>query len=344
MITGDLDRALASALAAAGDLPFTGGTWRPAPGGSPLGYATSLAPAVAARASRPAHDVAAALAGHLSGQTWITAVRPAGNGYLTIEVTPQALAASAAAMAAAGPACADSAILAGQAVTAPPWPDLAAEPGWPQAWLAQARAMTGRLAAAAGASVHELTGPERGTPGASADTGLPSPVSTAVACLGADAVRYWLARLPQRSVPRRGPPLAALPGPFAAVQQAHAEAASTLRWAADLGIERVGPGDRLAELLGDPAEQALLSLLSYLPVRVAAAARRRRPDELPRYLEQLGQAWLRCRRARPALPFGGRAAPRDAVTAGARLLLADAARAALAAGLGLTGVGAAGRM
>ena len=38
---------------------------------------------------------------------------------------------------------------------------------------------------------------------------------------------------------------------------------------------------RLAALLGSPAEQDLLGLLSWLPVRVAAAARRRRPDELP---------------------------------------------------------------
>ena len=64
----------------------------------------------------------------------------------------------------------------------------------------------------------------------------------------------------------------------------------------------------------------------------------------PRYLELVGEAWLECRRARPALPFGGRAAARETEVVSARLLLADAARAVLAAGLGLTGIQAASRM
>ncbi len=119
-----------------------------------------------------------------------------------------------------------------------------------------------------------------------------------------------------------------------------------MRWAADLGIERIEPGNGLADLLASPAERALLGLLSFLPVRVAAAARRGRPDEIPRYLERVGEAWLACKQAAPALPFGGQAAPGDLDKRArrARLLLADAARTVLETGLALTGVTPAARM
>jgi arginyl-tRNA synthetase len=103
--------------------------------------------------------------------------------------------------------------------------------------------------------------------------------------------------------------------------------------AADLHLE---PGDP-ADWLGSPAEQALLGLLPWLPVRVAAAAARGRPDELPFFLEAVSDAWLAVRLAAPALPFGGRAAPADPAVAGARLTLAGAVRDVLARGLTLTG-------
>lgn len=128
--------------------------------------------------------------------------------------------------------------------------------------------------------------------------------------------------------------------PLYPVQQAHASAASALRWAADLGLEPAETTDRLGAQLSSPAEVALLGLLSFLPVRVAAAARRGRPDELPRYLEQVTASWLTCRLEAPALPFGGRAAPSDPAQAGARLVLARAVAAVVAAGLALTGVAA----
>ena len=73
---------------------------------------------------------------------------------------------------------------------------------------------------------------------------------------------------------------------------------------------------------------------------VAGAARRRQPDELPRYLERLASAWLDVREDCPALPFGGRAAPGGAAGTSARLWLAEAAATALAAGLDLVGVSA----
>ena len=343
MITGDLDRILASALHTVGDLPFTAGTWRPAPAGWPVGYATSLAFELAAASGRSAADLAADLAGAVTAESWIAAARPAGNGYLTIEVTAQALAASAAAMAVAGQASAASTILSGTVATVAPWPDLAAEPDWQRAWQAQAEVMAG-LAQAAGARVTTVPGRERGTLGAGAVAGPPSPVRATVAYLGADAARYWLAGAGPGHVARLRPRSTGAADPFYVVRQAHAEAASTLRWAADLGIKRADPGERLSELLDSPAEHGLLWLLSFFPVRVAAAARRRRCDEVPRYLDQVGLAWLECRRARPALPFGGQAAPTEPAAVSARLLLADAARAVLAAGLGLTGIDVTGRM
>jgi arginyl-tRNA synthetase len=173
-------------------------------------------------------------------------------------------------------------------------------------------------------------------------------VADAVAYFGSASVRYRLARtMPGQRVRPPSPKLAGpgghLADPLYSVQQAHAAAASTLRWGADLGLEPAQTTDGLGRQLGAPAERALLSLLSFLPVRVAAAARRDRPDELPRYLEQVSAMWLTCRLQAPALPFGGRAAPRGAATAGARLVLAQAVAAVIAAGLALTGIAVRGR-
>jgi arginyl-tRNA synthetase len=356
VITGDLDQELAAslaALAAGGELPaasaqFTpGGTWRPAPGGDPARYATSLPFEIARQSGCTPADVAAVLAGPLRAIPWVQAADPAGDGYLTITVTHEALAASAARMAAAGLACANSAILRGTTATVRPWPDLAAARSWHDAWQDQSDTMTGRLAQAAGATVTISSEWERGALPSRSSRGSQSPMYAAVTYLGASSVRYRLARtLPGASAEleqlSRARTRAA--DPLYPLQQAHADAASTLRWASDLKVERADPGQRLADLLCSPRERDLLGLLSWLPVRVAAAARRRRPDELPRYLEQVAAAWLACRQAAPALPFGGLAAPDDPAVASARLVLADAVRVVLAAGLALTGITASDRL
>jgi len=160
-----------------------------------------------------------------------------------------------------------------------------------------------------------------------------------VAWFGVSAVRYGLARTSPGRIAELGSALlrpgASGPDPLYPVRQAHASAGSTLRWAADLHLQ---PGDP-ADLLGSPAEQALLGLLPWLPVRVAAAAARGRPDELPFFLEAVSDAWLAVRLAAPSLPFGGRAAPTDPALAGARLTLASAVRHVLGCGLTLTGAG-----
>ncbi len=291
--------------------------------------------------------MAAVLAASLRDIPWIRRAESAGDGYLTIMVTSQALAESAARMAAAGHACAQSAILRGTATTVRPWPDLAAARSWTDAWQDQADTMTGRLAQAAGATVTISSEWERGVLQPRATRDKRSPVYAAVAYLGASSVRYRLAR----TLPGNTAQLAELSelrartaDPLYPVQQAHADAASTLRWAADLELDSPEPGERLADLLVTPAEQELLGVLSWLPVRVAAAARRHRPDEVPRYLEQLAAAWLACKQAAPALPFGGVAAPSEPELASARLVLADAVRVALAAGLALTGISATERL
>jgi len=355
VITADLDAALArslTTLAADGVLPavasqFTpAGTWRPALGGGSAGYATSVAFEIARLNGRSPAELAAELAESLRGIPWILTAEPSIAGYLTITVTPQALADSAARMAAAGLTCTNSTILRGTAATVRLWPDLTAAQSWQQAWQEQADSMTGRLAQAAGATVTISPDWERG--GAGAHAARPdSPVQAAVAYLGVSSVRYRLARTP----PGNGARLEQLAqvnvrqaDPLYPVQQAHADAASTLRWGADLGIEPGGHEGNLADLLGSPAEQALLGLLSWLQVRVASAARRHRPDDLPRYLEQVVAAWLACRQASPALPFAGQAGPADPAVASARLVLADAVRAVLAAGLALTGISASDRL
>jgi arginyl-tRNA synthetase len=356
VITGDLDRELAAcvtALAASGALPaaaaqFTpGGTWRSAPGDNPASFATSLPFEIARHNSRSPAEVASVLAGPLRAIPWIEAAESASGGYLTITVTPQALAASAARMAAAGQACAQSTILRGTAATVRPWPDLAAARSWADAWQDQADTMTGRLAQSAGATVTITSEWERGGLEPRPARDMRSPVYAAVAYRGASSVRYWLARtLPGAAAQLAGwsEPRAHAADPLYPVQQAHADAASTLRWAAELELDSLDPGERLADLLIAPVEQELLGLLSWLPVRVAAAARRHRPDEVPRYLERVAAAWLECTQAAPALPFGGTAAPSEPELASARLVLADAARAALAAGLTLTGITATDRL
>ena len=356
MITADLDRELATSVAALttdGSLPATAsrlpiaGTWRPAPDGNPASYASAVTFEISQLGTMTPASLAAELAERLRFLPWIEAARPSGDGYLTVTVTPQAQATSAFRMVMDGLTCAHSAILDGATATVRPWPELAAAASWQQAWQQQADAMIGRLAQAAGASVTVLSDGERGSTGEAPLSSARPPVQAAVEYFGADWVRYRLARTMPGAAARLS--RFTLPGvrtadPLYSVQQAHAAAASTLRWAGELQLDTPGPGERAGELLSSPAEREMLGLLSFLPVRVAAAARRGRPDELPRYLEQVSAAWLACQQAAPALPFGGRAAARDAHVVSSRLLLAGAVAAALAAGLALTGISARNRL
>ncbi len=381
MIPGDIGAEIARVLqimVTSGELPPraaslpAAGTWRPAPagaGGGPGTYATSLPLALARLAGVAAEPVAGHLAAGLAAVPWISTARVTGRGYLTVTVTAACLAALPARIVASGQAAAASGALAGRRLTAPRLTDPATAPDWARAWRTQREALAGRLADAAGAEVLFFDAQRERTPESPAQASVGAapmtaadpggrpvaeagrgPVAAAVARHGAEAVRYALARTSALRVGaitgQLGLPLD-LANPFVMVRYAHADAASTRRWAADLGLapdRQEEPPDRAPNLMRP--ELVLVDKLSWLPERVAAAARRGRPADLAAYLESLAGAWLDCADSCPALPFRGRGAP--AVPAGeqaaARLELSDAARIVLAAGLASLGISAPARM
>jgi arginyl-tRNA synthetase len=392
-MTGDLTAALATAAAtavASGGLPGDGGlgahpglacgTWRPVPaeaGGGPGSYATTLPFALARRLAADPARVAAVLSEALRsepGDAGIGDVSVTGGGYLSITVTPDALARLAVRITEAGPGCARSLALQGVRVSAPRDARLVTARDWPDAWQRLTAELAGRLAEAAGAEV-TWTPPERGDtapgkeqhgepgpgePGLADGTGRPA--AEAIAYAGEDAVRFALSRLAS-GVPRLPGPdldprvLAAqqLGNPAYAVRYAHAHAASALRQVADLGLP--GPDAERFQpcLLAHPSERVLLDAMSWLPERVAGAARRRQPHVVAAYLEELAGQYFDWQEACPVMRPGsvppGPADPRPAggPPAGgeliqARLQLASAAQTVLGTGLRLLGIAAPSRI
>ena len=350
MITADLRRAIARAASDAG----FGDAGDPGlrPGGVPGRYASSVAFGLAKTLGEPATDVAGALAGRLAGEPWIAEAAVTGPGYLTVTVTAEAIAVLPARIVEAGPECARSDALRGRVSAAPPAASLAAAAGWEQARQALAAELTARLAEAAGATVTSFDFPERevvSPPGTLFPPGG-SPVAAAIAFAGPDAVRFALARAaPGRPVTVDPEVIARhVPGnPAYAVRYAHSRAASWPRWVSGrLGVsaEHRAPEGPGAAALGlgaaqprppaDPGERALLDALSWLPERVAVAARRGRPDEFARYLEELAYSTI------DIIGFSGNASD----SGSGRLSLAAAARTGLAAGLGLLGIDAPDRL
>jgi arginyl-tRNA synthetase len=352
VITGDLDRALATPIGSAG-------TWRPAPPGTVFGlrtYVTTIAfwlarsEAAGPDAAGP-RAIAATLAARLGGLDWVAAAAVTGGGYLAVTVTADALATLAVRITQAGPGCARSSALAGTSLAGPAAADLSSAGSWEEARQRVHTAVTGRLAAAAGAHVSREHDAERIASPQPAAAATASPVAEAIAYAGTDAITYALARLSPRGPARVDARLAAahhLGNPAYAVRYAHAHAASALRQAADLGLGRGEAAGFQPRMLAHPGEQALLHELSWLPERVAGAARRRRPDVLAHFLEGLARAYFDCQETCPAA-WPGMAEPSPgegtAVQVGAaRLWLAAAARTALGAGLGLFGVDAPERL
>lgn len=368
MIPADIGAEIARLLragVATGEWPATAaelsaaGTWRPAPSGAgdaARSYATSLPLSLASLAGRSPTSVAEALAPGLTAMPWIDSARVTGDGYLTVTVTYDHLANLAARIVAKEGAAANSDALAGRKLTTPVQPDLSAASTWELAWQAQRDVLTGRLARAAGAQLvfddpeQDLAHPSarQAGPGSVPVTGAQrSLVADAIAFYGAGAVSYALARTPAPktdSITRQLRLPLDLDNPFVLVRYAHADAASTLRWASDLELSARQEPCRAAAAARElvQPELALLNAMSWLPERVAAAARRRRPAELAAHLEYLAQRWLDCRECCPVMPFHGSAAPGrdDGERTAARLCLADAARAAISSGLGLLGIGA----
>ena len=383
MITGELSDAVAAAAGAAQaagelagralpDAAALAGRWRPVPtaaGGGPGSYASSIPFLLASRsAGDPAH-IAAVLAARLTdagAAAGICRAAVTGPGYLSLTVSPETLGRLAARITQAGPGCARSAALRGTTVTAPARTVLAAAGSWDEAW----RWLTAELGPAGqrGGRRRQLDGSRR----------IPwwrlSPARSraAVAFAGPDAIRYALIRaVPSGSGPGRhiraiDPRAAAaqhLGNPFYAVRYAHAHAASILRQSADLGLPAADAAQFQPRLLAHPREQALLDAMSWLPERVAGAARRGQPHVLAAYLEELAGKYLDwqecCSLSQPgAFPPGpdghpGRTATRPdepsrpdqrggTALGQARLVLAAAARTVLGTGLGLLGVAAPG--
>jgi arginyl-tRNA synthetase len=274
---------------------------------------------------------AGGLAARLREQLWIAKAEVTGPGFVTVTVTHATLARLAIRIPHAGLACAESDALAGHTIAPPrsalPIPGVA---DWPQARAALAAELTVRLAAAAGAVID----PERAQVPAPPPPSR-GPVAEAVAHAGPDAVRFALARMPPGG---RAPEAAViarhvLANPAYAVRYAHAAAAAVLRWAAALGIRPAGFTPRL---LAEPGELALLDALSWLPERVAVAARRGRPDEFAGYLAELA--------ARTIDTMSTSSFRKIQDISSERLWLADAARTGLAAGLGLLGIEAPSRL
>ncbi|HEX7268831.1 MAG TPA: hypothetical protein VF256_15590, partial [Streptosporangiaceae bacterium] len=234
MITGDLDRALATTVSSAG-------TWRPAPAGTARGprtYATTIAFRLAGgHTSGPGgpRAIAAGLAARLRELSWVEAATVASGGYLVVTVTADALACLAVRITEAGPACDHSSALAGTGLTAPEAVSLASARTWEEARQRVHAAVTGRLAEAAGAHVKTQHDAERiAAPDPPARVTATSVVAEVIAYAGADAVTYALARLPPRGPARVDARLAAahhLGNPAYAVRYAHAHAASALRQA-----------------------------------------------------------------------------------------------------------------
>ena len=342
MISRDLRRAIAHAVAAAG-FPHV-----PDPGLRPTGVPGQYAASVALTLSPNPRETAGTLAESLAQEPWIATAVVTGPGYLTITVTPAALAAVADSIIDAGAACATSAALAGQTVPAAPAGDPLTAPTWEKARAALAVRLTARLAAAASATVAEYPSAERVLASPSVTTDRDSGVARAVAFAGRDAVLFTLARaipgkplrVDQEIIARHVPA-----NPAYAVRYAHARAASGLRWAA-ASSAAVTPGTEAVPPCppADSGELALLDALSWLPERVATAARRGRPDEFARYLEDLASVTVDVLSSASHPGTRGTGRGKEAAPGSDRLALPAAARTGLAAGLGLLEVSAPERL
>jgi arginyl-tRNA synthetase len=327
------------------------------PGGGPGSYASSLPFRLAVPGQDP-RDVAAQLAATLKGEPWLAAAHVTGRGYLTVTVTRDALARLAVQIPQAGEACAASDALRARPVPAAPKAELPAEPDWTRARAALAAELTARLATTAGATLifsaerpvvsppapptPPQTEPEPPVLPPPAPPASPraeaGPVAAAVQYAGGDAVRFALARMPPGGAPPEAAVIArhVLDNPAYAVRYAHAAAAAVLRWAATLGIQPAGPQEFWPRLLARPEELALLDALSWLPERVAMAARRGRPDEFAGYTEELA--------ARTVDTMSTPGFTHLPTISSERLWLAAAARTGLAASLGLLGISAPERL
>ena len=137
--------------------------------------------------------------------------------------------------------------------------------------------------------------------------------------------------------------------PAFVLRHAHAHARTAHeRWAADLGLRRLGGGraHTAAEVaaLTEPAAEAVLGALFDGPAALRAAARRHQPHILVRYLEGLAAAYHDWWESHDVLSGRADAADDRAGTAAARLDVCAAVAGVLHAGLSLIGVSAPTRL
>ena len=214
------------------------------PTGNPTSYISTLPYLLATPAIAPPR-VAAILAPHLTSLPWVASTT-ATTGHLVITVTDDALASLAVRIPAA-PDCAASDILRGLTLRV----------------TAEVSAGLGRKAGAFIDNERLARGPSPAWPALL--------MGHALAYAGSDIVRYAVVSAPRGWQPRS---VADLPvryhraNPVYAVRYAHAHAASTLRQAADLGLDRGDAAQFVPRLLGHPLERALLGAMSWLPERV----------------------------------------------------------------------------
>ncbi len=163
--------------------------------------------------------------------------------------------------------------------------------------------------------------------------------------LGADALRYSLARYPADSPITIDPEILTSKtndNPVFYVQYAHARSKGASRTAEAAGVDRSAFD---ASLLTDPTESDLLARLGEFPSIVASAARLREPHRVARHLEVLAgayHAWYAACRIVPAATEAGPGQVTD--TNRTRLWLNEATAQVLANGLDLLGVSAPERM
>ena len=232
-------------------------------GGAPGRYLSVLPLRLA---SRPA-EAAATMAAILRAVAWIEDARAAGNGYLTVTVTPEALTEVAVRVTEAGPACARSDALAGTRAAAPPGTPLTAEHSWPDARQLVIAQVTARLAAAAGATVAADHDAERAEFPVAPSSG-PSPLR------GAERAGFPVAPSsgpsPLRGAERAGFPVAPSsgPSPLRGAERAGFPVASSSgpRPVQEAGIPATPPGPNpVAEAVAFAGLDAIAYILARIP-------------------------------------------------------------------------------
>ncbi|MFF0218262.1 ArgS-related anticodon-binding protein NrtL [Streptomyces vinaceus] len=343
MTPADLSSTVARAVRRAvedGELPAGTGVpervvvERTRPGGAG-DYATPVAFQVAKTVGSAPRHVADVLARRLAGEPGLDRVEITGAGFLNFTLAPRGAAGLVAEVLSRGAryGYADDAVEAG-----------------PFCWAPTAGFRQRAVHEAVVRILRSQGGGDDGAP-----TGV-APVARrhgdVVAAYGRDAATWAALAVPARETPQFGPPLLVQDesSEFFLVRYAHARAKALARGAARLGFH-AEPGEvdapdtpaatapaATASAPAAPAPAAapaLLRLLAEYPLVLEAAAHRRAPERLVRFLVALADELLDFQHC--VLPHGDE---KPSAAHRARLALAEAAGTVLAGGLALLGIDA----